>query len=179
MFYHRRFTQKGFTLAETLVTIVVLGILTAIAAPSIQFGNNPLKDASANIAGNLRLLRAKAVSQTAAYRIRPVATTTGLSLAMEYADSCSSTVWKPDPGFAPEDTALDTSASPLGKRTGVSIAQVLIDNAAPTPVDNWSLCYNSRGLTNQTLDLTLKNDKNAQRKITVYRGGAVDVKALP
>ncbi len=179
MFYHRRLTQQGFTLAETLVTIVVLGILTAIAAPTIQFGSNPLKDISANIAGNLKLLRAKAVSQTAAYRMRPVATANGLSLAMEYADSCSSTVWSPDPGFSPEDTALDTSASPLGQRKGVKIAQVLIDNAAPSSSDNWNICYNSRGLTNQTLDLTLKDDKNAQRKITVFRGGGVDVKALP
>jgi prepilin-type N-terminal cleavage/methylation domain-containing protein len=179
MFYHRRLAQLGFTLAETLVTIVVLGILTAIAAPSIQFGTNPLKDTSANIAGNLKLLRAKAVSQTSAYRMRSVATATGLRLAVEFAESCSSpsTAWKPDPGFASED-ALDTSASPLGQGKGVTIAQVLID-AAPTPIDDWNLCYNSRGLTNQTLELTLQDNRNAQRKITVFRGGAVDVKALP
>jgi prepilin-type N-terminal cleavage/methylation domain-containing protein len=179
MFYHRRLAQLGFTLAETLVTIVVLGILTAIAAPTIQFGNNPLKDTSANIAGNFRLLRAKAVSQTSAYRMRSVKTATGLRLAVEFADSCSSpsTAWRPDPGFASED-ALDTSTSPHSQRNGVTIAQVLID-AAPTPVDDWSLCYNSRGLTNLTLDLTLKDNKNAQRKITVFRGGGVDVKALP
>jgi prepilin-type N-terminal cleavage/methylation domain-containing protein len=179
MFYHRRLAQRGFTLAETLVTIVVLGILTAIAAPTIRFGSNPLKDTSANIAGSLRLLRAKAVSQTAAYRMRPIATAAGLSLAIETAESCSSVVWNPDPGFALEDTALDTSTSPLGQRKGVQIGQVLIDNAAPFPSDNWNICYNSRGLTNQTLELTLKNDQNAQRKITVFRGGGVDVKALP
>lgn len=179
MFYHRRLAQLGFTLAETLVTIVVLGILTAIAAPTIRFGNSPLKDTSANIAGNLRLLRAKAVSQTSAYRMLPMTTVAGQSLAVETAESCSSTDWSPDPGFALEDTALDTSASPLGQRKGVKIDQVLIDSVAPSPSSNWNICYNSRGLTNQTLELTLKDDKNAQRKITVFRGGGVDVKALP
>ncbi|WP_404784626.1 Tfp pilus assembly protein FimT/FimU [Altericista sp. CCNU0014] len=181
MFYDRRLSQLGFTLAETLVAIAVLGILTAIAAPAIRFGTDPLKDASANIAGNLKLLRAKAVSQTSAYRMRPVATAVGISLAVESAESCSSpvTAWSPDPGFALEDTALDTSTSAVGQRKGVQIAQVLIDSVVPSPSDNWNICYNSRGLTNQTLELTLKNDRNAKRKITVFRGGGVDVKVLP
>ncbi len=179
MFYHRRLTQQGFTLAETLVTIVILGVLTAIAAPTIRFGSLPLKDTSANIAGNLRLLRAKAISQTSAYRMRPVTTANGISLAVEVAESCASTDWKPDPGFTLGDTALDTAATPPANRKNVEISAVLVNSVAPSPITNWNICYDSRGLANQTLDLSLKDNKNLQYKITVFRGGGVDVKAIP
>jgi prepilin-type N-terminal cleavage/methylation domain-containing protein len=178
MFYHRRLTQKGFTLAETLITIVILGVLTAISAPTIRFGNLPLKDTSANIAGNLKLLRAKAISQTSAYRMRPVATANGMSLAVEVAESCTSANWKPDPGFTLGDTALDTATTPPANRKNVEISGVLINGVAPTPITNWNICYGSRGLANQTLELSLKDDKNLQNKITVFRGGGVDVKAI-
>jgi prepilin-type N-terminal cleavage/methylation domain-containing protein len=179
MFYHRRLTQQGFTLAETLVTIVILGVLTAIAAPTIRFGTSPLKDTSANIAGNLKLLRAKAISQTSAYRMRPVTTVNGMSLAVEVAESCTSTTWNPDPGFTLGDTALDTSATPPAKRTNVEMSGVLINGVAPSPITNWNICYGSRGLANQTLELRLKDNKNLQNKITVFRGGGIDVKAIP
>jgi type IV fimbrial biogenesis protein FimT len=181
MFYHRRLTQQGFTLAETLVTIVILGVLTAIAAPTIRFGSLPLKDTSANIAGNLKLLRAKAISQTSAYRMRPIATANGISLAVEVAESCTSASadWKPDPGFTLGDTALDTAATPPANRKNVEMSAVLVNSVAPVPITNWDICYNSRGLANQTLDLSLKDDKNLQYQIKVFRGGGVDVKAIP
>jgi prepilin-type N-terminal cleavage/methylation domain-containing protein len=172
-FYLKSFNRsfsKGFTLTEVLVTLVVLGILTVIAAPTIRFGSNPLKDNSSRIAGNLKLLRAKAMSQTSAYRLQAVPGDVPgtVTLGIERAMLCSDTVWTADPTFATEDTLLDRQ---------VRISQVM-SNGQSRPIDSWSICYNSRGLATRNLVLTLRDERSGQT-ITVFPGGAVDVQAIP
>jgi prepilin-type N-terminal cleavage/methylation domain-containing protein len=163
-------SRTGFTLAEVMVTVAVLGIMTAIAAPTIRFGSNPLKDTSNRIAGNLKLLRAKAMSQTSAYRLQavPGIAPGTVALEMKRATLCSDTVWTADPTFVTEDTLLDRQ---------VQISQVTL-NSQLKPIDSWSICYNGRGLATQNLVLTLRDDRSGQT-ITVFPGGAVDVQAIP
>ncbi|MCG9892498.1 MAG: prepilin-type N-terminal cleavage/methylation domain-containing protein [Thermosynechococcaceae cyanobacterium MS004] len=159
----------GFTLTEALVTVVVLGILTAIAAPTIRFGNAPLKDTSSRLVGNLKLMRAKAMSHTAAYRLRAVPGTTGaVDFRVERAALCSDTAWTADPGFSVEDAQVDRP---------VQVSQVML-NGQGQPIDNWSLCYSSRGLASHNLEMTLRDEQSGQ-KITVFPGGAIDVQAIP
>jgi prepilin-type N-terminal cleavage/methylation domain-containing protein len=178
MLYHPKFTQTGFTLAETLVTITILGVLTAIAAPNVMpIGSNPLKDTTNNIVGNLKLSRAKAMSQTSAFRMRPVVNSNGVSLVVEHAAMCTDPTasWRADPSFAEEDTQLD-DPSITPQRKGVQIEQFSINGVVQAGY-NWNICYNSRGLTAQaqSLVLTLKNTKGEQRSISIFPGGGVDV----
>jgi prepilin-type N-terminal cleavage/methylation domain-containing protein len=178
MFYHPKFKEKGFTLAETLVTITVLGVLTAITAPNIMpMGSNALKDTTNNIAGNIKLIRAKAMSQTSAFRMRPVVNADGISLAVEHAATCADPAanWRADPSFAQEDTQLDDPTVTL-QRKGVLIDEFQVNGNVQAGY-TWNICYNSRGLTAQTqsLVLTLKNVKGDKRTISIFPGGGVDV----
>jgi prepilin-type N-terminal cleavage/methylation domain-containing protein len=162
--------HQGYTLAEVLVTVLVLGILTAIAAPTIKFGTNPLKDTTHRIASNIKLLRSKAMAQTSAYRIRSfLGADAKVALTVERSDLCSDiTGWTADASFASEDLQFNRE---------VQINRVKV-NDVDTAIDNWTICYTSRGLADKKLELTLENNASPVgfQSITVLRGGSVDVK---
>src|SRR5437867_1428868 len=56
--------SKGFTLVEIAVTILLFGLLLALAVPSVQSlsGSYHLKGATENLAGQLRLGRERAIA---------------------------------------------------------------------------------------------------------------------
>jgi prepilin-type N-terminal cleavage/methylation domain-containing protein len=57
-------TNRGFSLVEMLVTVLVLGMVIAFSVPAFQsFGNtNRLHGATENLAANMRVLREKAMA---------------------------------------------------------------------------------------------------------------------
>lgn len=80
--------------------------------------------------------------------------------------SCAATTWTRAPGFADEDLRFDT-------RVRLSAATV---NSTAAPATNWSLCYDSRGLANRNLRITLQDtDTSETARIEVFPGGTVQI----
>jgi prepilin-type N-terminal cleavage/methylation domain-containing protein len=180
---------QGFTLIEALVTISVVGILGAIAAPNIlAVGNNPLPDTTSRIAGQFRSARAKAISQTSMFRVRPAGGTIATcalaaggcftnQLIVEHSTSVNTscnaaTGWTQDNYFTPEDLTFGTGIS-------FSRAQInpVVGNAGePAVLTNWQLCFDNRGIADKNLVLTLRQSSNSLiKRIEIFPGGTVQI----
>lgn len=180
-------SPTGFTLVELLVIIALIGIMAAFSAPYINFGINPLKDTTNRVVSNFKLMRVKAMSQTSAYRIKQATSTT---LVIERAKACSepypSTAWTVDNSFDSEDLTLTEAKDiqGLAKNAVIEITAATENSTNITPLigstvtglPGWSLCFNSRGLANKTLKLTIKDQKTAKYKeIEIFQGGGVQI----
>ncbi|NCJ05286.1 hypothetical protein GS597_01890 [Synechococcales cyanobacterium C] len=155
---------QGIALPEVLFTFLMVGILSAIAVPSIQFGLRPTPDASHGVANLLKLSRSKAMAQTSAYRLRAVSPT---QFRIEQATTCANDAqWRRDPGFTDAELALPQ---------GVELVGVSVNGNALPPVDPkqpWAVCFNSRGLAFQHIQLSL-GGSDRQQQVQVLLGGAV------
>ncbi len=170
-------SNSGTSLIELLVVVALTALLAAFAAPAITFGRNPLRDSSNRIAANFKLARARAMASTSAIRIRPTLTAPNTQFVMERANRCSETnaanwtiisdqvVKDGQPVY--EDLSLD------------SPAQLINAQENNTTTTNWSLCFDSRGQADKTLDLTFRDmDTNQTRAMKVFLGGAVDMGSI-
>ena len=90
-----KYNSPGFTLIEMIATVMVAGILMAIATPSFLSLNKPLRDGSLQFKSQLSLIRSKAISSGKSYRIRPKFSTlaeysdgVARNFVVEYADNC-------------------------------------------------------------------------------------------
>ena len=159
-------SNAGLSLIEIVVTIALLGLLAAFAAPAIKFGTNPLKDTSERISANIKLARSKAMAQTAAYRIRPLSVN---QFIIEHANTCKDATWTTASAFVAEDLALDNPTA---------LVSAMVDGASVSNTD-WNICFNSRGTMDKTVKLTIKDvDTNRQRTLETFLGGTVDLSEI-
>jgi Tfp pilus assembly protein FimT len=168
-----RFNPQGTTLAETLIAIVLAGILTTVAAATFNyFFSEPFPSKTNRIASQFRVSRARAIGQTSAYRIRATSTN---QFTVERANICSATTWVRDPAFIDEDLQLSSNRE-TQSGLGVQLSEARINNTLVSPVTNWSICYDSRGITNTDLRLTFRETRtNKTMRVQVFAGGGVQV----
>jgi Tfp pilus assembly protein FimT len=181
----------GTTLAEVLVAISIVGVLGAVTAPNIlATGAKPLPDSVNRMAGQLKLARAKAISQTSAYRVRmqalpaPLgedANNFSLQLTVERAPSCSSTTWTVDRGFSEQDVTTN-------KRIELINGQTMVNGTSNSPLaaTDWRLsnsepvgiCFNSRGLANKNVAMQFRYREGGSGKtqrLEIFPGGSIQI----
>lgn len=163
--------NAGLTLIEILVVVALTALIATFAAPAITFGTNPLRDSSNRISASFKLARAKAMASTSAVRIRPLSNN---EFIMEQAARCSDTTW----------TSISDRVQKKGQLVNEDLsidspAELLSATENGTTTANWSLCFNSRGVADKNLQLTIKDmDTNQQRTMEVFPGGAVDMGSI-
>jgi prepilin-type N-terminal cleavage/methylation domain-containing protein len=148
-----KYNSQGFTLIEMIATVMVAGILMAIATPSLLSLNKPLRDGSLQFKSQLSLIRSKAISSGKAYRIRPKFTAltdypdgVARNFVVEYANNCK----------MPENTATVTRwqmASQFDLDLPPNIGISVGDSTLPVAdadylgwTTNKSICFDNRGI---------------------------------
>ena len=142
---------RGFTLFELLIVLAVLGTLIGMAALNLRALDSPLQNGTSQLLGFLKQVRAKAIATTLVYKVEPSSTT---QLITKYAESCSALTMTTD-----ADLTLD-----LPK--GVSLTST-----------TWSVCFNTRGLADNNITVTLMDSKGKTKTVEVFLGGGVRVQS--
>lgn len=141
-----RLSQSGFTLLELMVALSLSGILMGIAAANVRAYNCSSKNAVSMIQGFVKLVRAKGISRTAAYKIYP--DPGGKKILTSFANTCSDSIFTVDNNLTldmPEQTKL----------------------LIPT----WTTCLNSRGLANANVIISFSTKDAGTKQLEIMLGG--------
>ena len=139
--------QSGFSFLESLSVLALVSIVSLIAVSNVNKMDDPLTSATAEMQSFIKRVRARAISTTSAYIIIP--SNTG-SIITKYSDSCSSSTLTDDPQLQmdlPRSTALSDIT--------------------------WSVCFNSRGLSDSNISILLGDTDGRTRTLEIFLGGAV------
>ncbi|WP_288481216.1 prepilin-type N-terminal cleavage/methylation domain-containing protein [uncultured Deinococcus sp.] len=144
----------AFTLLELLVVIAIIGILAAIGIGSYEGFNNRAANAAQLVSAQLLQIRVDAMGRTAATRVR----LDQGKLVVQRASSCNSpdTEWQ---------AASSLNLSPPDR----------VAFASSSPTIPWIVCFNARGLADKTTTLSISDNRNRVRTISIYLSGAVEV----
>jgi type II secretory pathway pseudopilin PulG len=180
---------EGFTLIEMIAILIVVGVISGFALPSLLSLNKPLRDGVSQFKSQLNLIRAKAISSGKAYRIVPLYKTRAeyynaktnpssipRNFTVEYAPNCSVTTRGKDDakdGWDPASQFDLDLPKDVGLATSVEIAGITAKNSAMTVDDDltkWSICFDNRGLISRSMNFALKDyQSNHRAKISVFQ----------
>ena len=100
--------EQGLSLVEVMVAITILALMIALAVPNFNRNGLNRMNAAENLAGNIRLARADAVSRGARYRV-----TLGANsyLMQRLQDDDGDGVWEPDSAFGTREIELPSGVT--------------------------------------------------------------------
>ena len=162
---------KGTTLIEALVAIVIVGVLAAIAAPSVfSQGSKPLPDTVNQVAGVLKSARAMAIAQTSPIKVRPLGNVLdaagksngGSSTQLEILRATSTnTVCNSETGWTVDGT-LTSEYLMFGRGIALGVATIngittknTVNPTQPPDATAWQVCFNTRGVASTTTASTM------------------------
>ncbi len=125
-----RGSEKGFTLPEVLVTIIILGILAGIAFPSFfsVIESRRVDSAANQMVGDLRLAHSKASSRLTTYRVCAPSNSTTYQIGLQTGTGVCA-------------ASLETRTLPDGTRMGTGEAIAFCaDGSMEAPPTNPTIC---------------------------------------
>ena len=165
--------EKGFTMIELMITMVILGVLLGLAIPGFSrwLPNYRLRGATRDLYSTLQFTKSGAIKERAEWAVR--FTGTG---SYEVWSSGSNRVW--DGYSAPNDTLVKTvSLSDYGSGVsfGAGSATSAVGGGAITAVPPNPIVFNSRGFTtnNATVLAYMTNNKNTSYAVGTLASGVV------
>lgn len=200
----KNLTIRGVTLAEAMITIAVVGVLTAVTAPNVtKIGSKPLPDSANQIAGVFRSARARAIAQTSPIKIKPKnrlavpngVSTGGLNTQFEMMRATSTNVacndddptkWKSDTTLSEDYLTFGKAKDSADKKITLQITRV--DESVLTEPTGWEVCFNPRGMASTTItsvnnfvgsnvELTFQEgtDTAARRRVEIFPAGGIQI----
>jgi len=159
----QRISLKAFTLIEIIMVIVILGILTALAAPRFEdFYSVKIRNAAKKIASDIRYVQQYAVANHTDYKIT-------FSVAGNQYDcqKVSDSSYIKDP-FTNNDFIVDFDTEPLFKPVKISNVSVNLVGGV--------LCFNWQGVPQSPSGTNLSSAGTVQ---LTYQGRTVTISVEP
>lgn len=141
--------SSGMSILEVLMVLGLMGIALGAAGLYLRPMEAPLQVAATDLEGIMRQARAKALTTMSAYR---VSASTARVAQGDFAANCAATTWTGDPDL-----------------------QVKLPRQVTMTDTSWSVCFNSRGLADTNVVLTVTHPDSGSLQVEVLRGGATRV----
>lgn len=140
--------ERGHTIFELMVAFMIVAVLSATAVSNLKVTENPLADATFETAHFMKLVRARAISQTTYLKVSPSSTT---KMIVQSGTSC----------------ATGTTY------TTISDFLLVLPAGSRFSATTWSACFNPRGQASANVTFTIQDTSSGKtRTIEIALGGA-------
>ena len=138
--------SSAYSLIEVVIVMSLLSILCGLATLNYTELQNPADNASRAMLAYFKAVQGKAMATTSTYTLSPL-------------------------GNAAIRATFSTSCSSVTQNEDLSLRFKLPDGALLGNL-SWQVCYNSRGLANNSVDIPV-NDSRVSRTLRVTLGGGL------